>query len=81
VRFHVELDERTSYAAAFEKLFWSAGAGMLTLRPDNINIDYGQDLPELKLSYGFRWFDGWSERTFWLQEVDPCICKGLSARL
>lgn len=39
-------------------------------RPDNLNIDFRQDLPELKLSYGFGWFDGWSERTFRLQEVD-----------
>jgi len=39
-------------------------------RPDNIEVSYRHDLPELKLSYGFGWFDGWSERTFRLQQVD-----------
>jgi TonB-dependent Receptor Plug Domain len=39
-------------------------------RPDNLNVDFRQDLPEMKLSYGFGWFDGWSERTFRLGEVD-----------
>lgn len=38
-------------------------------RPDNINISFRQDLPEMKLTYGFGWFDGWSERTFRLQEI------------
>lgn len=39
-------------------------------RPDVIEINYRQDLPQLDLSYGFGWFDGWSERTFRLQQVD-----------
>lgn len=39
-------------------------------RPDSIQIDYRQDLPAWKLSYGFGWFDGWSERTFRLREID-----------
>jgi len=38
-------------------------------RPDNIEIYFRQDLPAMKLSYGFGWFDGWSERTFRLQEI------------
>lgn len=38
-------------------------------RPDNIEINFRQDLPDLKLSYGIGWFDGWSERTFRLQEI------------
>lgn len=39
-------------------------------RPDVIEITFRQDLPAWKLSYGFNWFDGWSEQTFRLQEVD-----------
>lgn len=39
-------------------------------RPDEIQIDFRQDLPAAKLSYGFGWYDGWSERTFRLQEID-----------
>lgn len=39
-------------------------------RPDNIQIDFRQDLPSMDLSYGFSWFDGWSERTFRLQDVE-----------
>ena len=38
-------------------------------RPDNIELKYRQDMPELKLSFGFSWFAGWSERYYLLEEV------------
>ena len=38
-------------------------------RPDTIELSYRQDLPELKLTYGFGWYGGWSERRYRLQEI------------
>lgn len=38
-------------------------------RPDTIELSFRQDLPELKLTYGFGWFGGWSERSYRLEEI------------
>lgn len=38
-------------------------------RPNDINLSYRQDLPDLNLTFGFGWFAGWSEDYYYLQEV------------
>jgi hypothetical protein len=38
-------------------------------RPDDISVNYRQDLPDLNLSYGFTWFGGWAETEYQLEEV------------
>jgi hypothetical protein len=38
-------------------------------RPNTINVNYRQDLPQLKLTYGFGWFYGWSQRQYLPDEV------------
>jgi outer membrane receptor protein involved in Fe transport len=38
-------------------------------RPDNININFRQDLPAQKLTFGLGWFAGWEEDYYRLQEV------------
>lgn len=39
-------------------------------RPDEVNVSFRQDLPELDLSYGFGWFAGWRENYYRLREVE-----------
>jgi hypothetical protein len=38
-------------------------------RPNTINVNFRQDLPEQKLTYGFGWFYGWSQRQYLPTEV------------
>lgn len=38
-------------------------------RPQNLRVNYRQDLPDWKLTYGFGWFGGWEEDRYLLQEV------------
>ena len=37
-------------------------------RPNDINITFRQDLPSLNLTYGFGWFAGFSERSYFREE-------------
>jgi outer membrane receptor protein involved in Fe transport len=38
-------------------------------RPDNLNINFRQDLPAQNLTFGFGWFGGWEEDYYYLEEV------------
>ncbi len=38
-------------------------------RPDNLELEYRQDLPARDLTLGVTWFDGWKERRYSLSEV------------
>ena len=38
-------------------------------RPDNLNINFRQDLPAQHLTFGFGWFGGWEEDYYRLEEV------------
>ena len=38
-------------------------------RPDTLNINFRQDLPAQKLTFGFGWFGGWEEDYYRLEEV------------
>ena len=38
-------------------------------RPNNINLSFRQDLPDLNITYGFGWFAGFSENYYYLEEV------------
>jgi TonB dependent receptor/TonB-dependent Receptor Plug Domain len=38
-------------------------------RPNDINVNFRQDLPGMNLTYGVGWFAGWSERAFFRQEL------------
>ncbi len=38
-------------------------------RPNDININFRQDLPNLNLTFGFGWFPGWSEKYYYLDEI------------
>ena len=38
-------------------------------RPDNINVSFRQDLPDLKLTYGVNFYAGWRERHYLPQEI------------
>ena len=39
-------------------------------RPENIGINFRQDLPEQNLTFGFGWFQGWRESYFQAASVD-----------
>lgn len=38
-------------------------------RPNDISLNFRQDLPDLNLTYGFGWFAGFSEKSYYLEEV------------
>ncbi len=38
-------------------------------RPDNLNVNFRQDLPALNLTFGLGWFGGWEEDYYYLEEV------------
>lgn len=43
--------------------------GISGQRPDTINVNFRQDLPAQKLTFGFGWFAGWEEDYYRLEEV------------
>ena len=38
-------------------------------RPDDVNVSFRQDLPDLKLTYGVNFYAGWRERHYLPQEI------------
>ncbi|MFT3724953.1 MAG: TonB-dependent receptor [Hyphomonadaceae bacterium] len=44
-------------------------------RPQTLNVNFRQDLPEQKLTWGLGWFGGWEEDNYRLEEVQSLRLK------
>ena len=44
-------------------------------RPNDINVNFRQDLPDLNLTFGVGWFSGWSERYYYREELQHLFLR------
>lgn len=44
-------------------------------RPENITVNFRQDLPDHKLTFGFGWFQGWRESYYQIESVENLRLK------
>ncbi len=48
-------------------------------RPQTINVNFRQDLPDLKLTWGLGWFGGWEEDYYRLEEIQSLRLRNFYA--
>lgn len=48
-------------------------------RPNEVNIDYRQDLPDLNLTFGIGWYHGWAETYYYLEEIQKLRLRDFMA--